>query len=129
MKRLVIALVFVAALLPMTGCAAGYAGYGTPSDALQTYFASARKADYATTYDAYYKHYRDLVTRDEFVSHRRQASVLQDFRVDTLASKGDSAVATVTLTFAPAGSKAVPRATTVREELVKEPGGWKIRVW
>jgi hypothetical protein len=128
-NRLVTALVFLAALLPLAGCATGYPGYGTPSDALQTYFASARKADYSTTYNAYYEHYRDLVTRDEFVSHRRQASVLQDFRVDTLASKGDSAVATVTLTFAPSGKSAAARVTTVREDLVRERGGWKIRVW
>ncbi len=75
----------------LSGCGA-YAGYGTPSATLQTLFASARAADYSTTYEAYYQRYHDLVTRDEFVSHRRQASALEAYRIDSLTSRGDSAL-------------------------------------
>ncbi len=129
MRKIAAFALLLAALPQLAGCTGGYAGFGTPRDALQTYFASARKADYATTYEAYYTHYHDLVARDEFVSHRKQAGLLQGFRIDSLSQSGGSAVATVTLTFAPKGGEAKPRVTTVREDLVKEPGGWKIRVW
>ena len=133
MRRIAASVAIVVALLAPAACAigspGGYAGYSTPSDALSTFFVSARNADYAKTYEAYYGHYHDLVAKDEFVSHRAQASRLTAYRVDSLAARGDSAVATVTLTFAPAGGGGATRTTTVREDLVREAGGWKIRVW
>jgi hypothetical protein len=128
-KRIATSVLLIAALTALSGCAQGYAGFATPGDALQTYFASARNTDYATTYDSYYRHYRDLVARDEFVSHRRQAAVLKDYRIDSLSQKGATAVATVTLTFESKGGDAKTRLTTLREDLVREADGWKIRVW
>ena len=132
--RKIAALALLMAMLPqIAGCAvaqaSGYAGYASPRDTLQTYFGSAMKADYPTTYRAYYAHYRDLVARDEFVSHRKQASLLTAYRIDALSQSGESAVATATLTFAPRGGETKPRVTVVREDLVRESGSWKIRVW
>ncbi len=119
----------VAVAMQLAGCSAGgYAGFGSPRATLQTYLESARKADYATTYDAYYQRYHQLVTRGDFVSHRAQGSQLVSYRIDSLTQKGTTAAAAVTLTFAPKGGQSA-RTTTVREDLVQEPAGWRIKVW
>ena len=133
-KRIALAAALIVALVAPAGCAVAgasgrYAGTSTPQATLSTYFGSAMGADYATTYDCYYQRYRELVTRDEFVSHRRDASRLTAYHVDSLQAAADSAVATATLTFAPTSRGAAPRTTTVREDLVREAGGWRIRVW
>lgn len=129
--RLLIPLPLIAALA-LAGCkaGAGYPGLGTPRAALETYFSSARKADYATTYDCYYRHYKDLVPEQDYVSHRSQASVLRSYAIESLSEKGGSAEATVALAFGPKkGTATDPSAVTVHEELVKENGAWRIKVW
>lgn len=103
--------------------------FSTPEDTLQTYFGSAIRADYERTYSCYYQRYRDAVAVDEFVSHREQAARLESWRIDSISQKGDTATASVTLTFARKDASATSRATTVQEDLVREADGWRIRVW
>lgn len=129
--RLLIPLPLIAALA-LAGCQAadGYPGLGTPKAALETYFSSARNADYATTYDCYYRHYKDLVPEQDYVSHRRQASPLRSYSIESVSVKGGSAEATIALAFGPAkGTGTDPAAVTVHEELVKESGSWRVKVW
>jgi hypothetical protein len=125
-----IRLLIVSALaLTLTGCAQSYPGLATPKSALDTFFTSAQRLDYATTYDCYYGRYHDLVPREEFLNHRKQAAVLMSYRIEQLAARGSSADATLTLTFAAAAPKTTPRIVTVNERLVNEAGAWKVQVW
>jgi hypothetical protein len=113
------------------------AGFGcssnnsTPRGLLEKYFSSAQKQDYATTYSCYYDAYKAKVDRDEFVKHRKEASVLQSYQIVSLNQDGDKALAEVRLTFAPSEKlkRTEPVSTRVREDLVKERGEWKIKVW
>jgi hypothetical protein len=117
---------------PLAACTqrTAYPGYSTPRATLQTFFSSAQQLDYQTTYSCYYQRYRDLIPEQDFVSHRKQAAVLTGYRIDSLKVSGDSAVASATLTFAPkTGSKNKPRTIEVREDLVKQAGAWRLRVW
>lgn len=113
------------------------AGFGcsssnsTPRALLEKYFSSAQKQDYATTYSCYYDAYKAKVDRDEFVKHRKEASVLRSYQIVSLDQDGDKALAEVRLTFAPSEKlkRTEPVSATVREDLVKERGEWKIKVW
>ncbi len=98
---------------------------------LDRFFASARSQDYAATYDCYDAAYRAKVSRDEFVRHRREASPLESWRVVSLDEHGDRARAVVALVFGPwpRAGRSLPASTTVEEELVREAGGWRIKVW
>jgi hypothetical protein len=102
-----------------------------PRELLDRYFSSAVKQDYATTYDCYYSAYKAKVSKDEFIKHRQEASVLQSYKIVSLTQNGDNAQAQVLLTFAPSEklNRKEPVSTTVTENMVKEGGQWKIKVW
>jgi hypothetical protein len=107
-----------------------YPGFATPQDALQTFFGSAQRGDYATTYSSYYRLYQDRVTEQEYVMRRAQAAALTSFTLGPVSISGDAAEATATLVFAanPAGGTPA-RTAQVHEDLARQAGGWKIRVW
>jgi hypothetical protein len=122
------AALFVLALL--AGCRRG----GEPASAtaaLGRFFETARRHDYAATYDCYDAAYQAKVTRDEFVRHRAEASPLDSWRLLSLEEHGDRAHAIVALVFGPSAraGRATQVSKTVEEELVREPGGWRIKVW
>ncbi len=102
-----------------------------PRELLDRYFSSAIRQDYATTYDCYYAAYKAKVSKDEFIKHRKEASVLQSYKIVSLTQQGDSAQAQVLLTFAPSEklNRKEPVSTTVMENMVREGGEWKIKVW
>ncbi len=104
---------------------------GGPKELLDRFFSSAVKQDYETTYDCYYDAYKTKVGKEEFIKHRKEASVLQAYKIVSLTQNGDSAQAEVLLTFAPSEklSRTSPATTTVKEEMVRQKDGWKIRVW
>lgn len=103
----------------------------SPKELLDKYFSSAIKQDYATAYTCYYAAYKAKVTREEYIKHRKEASVLQSYKILSLKEAKDTAEAEVQLTFAPSEKlkRKEPATITVKEELVKENGDWKIKVW
>jgi hypothetical protein len=103
----------------------------SPKALIDTYFSSAVKQDYSTTYDCYYDAYKAKVSRDEYIRHRKEASVLQSYKIVSLTQDDDTAVARVLLTFGPSErlKRKEPVSINVTENLVRENGGWKIRVW
>ncbi len=102
-----------------------------PKDLLNAYFTAAVKQDYAAVYPCYYDAYRAKVSKDEYIRHRKDASVLQSYRVRWVSEQGNSAQARVELTFAPSKKlkRERPYTTAVTEEMVREHGEWKIKVW
>ena len=112
-------------------CASGCHSGGGPRLVLEKYFSSAIQQDYATTYECYYDAYKAKVAKDEFIKHRKEASVLQSYQIASLTQSGDTAHADVVLTFA--ASKTLQRdkpvSMTVKEDLIRQPSGWKIKVW
>ena len=102
-----------------------------PRATLDRYFSSAQRQDYAATYDCYDAAYRAKVSRDEYVRHRREASPLQGWRVVSLEQHGDRASAEVALVFGPLerAGRSTPVSQTVHEDLIREAGAWRIRVW
>lgn len=99
---------------------------------LDKYFSSAVKQDYASTYSCYYDAYKAKVGSDEFVKHRKEASVLQSYQIVSLNQKDrNNAHAEVRLIFAPSERlrRTKPVSATVKEDLVRENGEWKIKVW
>ncbi|MDA8434286.1 MAG: hypothetical protein M0Z60_15185 [Nitrospiraceae bacterium] len=125
----VYAVLAAAVLIFAAGCQSQDGG---PSALLDRYFASAVRQDYATTYDCYYAPYMAKVSREDYVKHRKEASVLQSYQVLSLNKDGDNnARAEVRLTFAPSEKlhRSEPVSVKVSEDLVREKGGWKIKVW
>ena len=124
--RFLMMLPLVAALLAV-GCRRS----DDPRALLDRYFGTALRQDYAATYDCYYGAYRAKVSREDFVRRRREASVLQAYRILSLEQQGDTARAVAKLSFAPSAklNRPVPVDTTVTEDLVREGGSWRIRVW
>ena len=104
---------------------------GGPKELLDKYFSSAIKQDYAATYTCYYAEYRKKINEDEYVRHRKEASILQSYEIISLKQEGDTAQAEVLLTFGPSEilNRKEPSSITVKEDLIKENGEWKIRVW
>ncbi len=98
---------------------------------LDKYFTSAEKQDYATTYSCYNKDYQNKVPETEFISRRKEASVVQAFQILKLDADKDQGKATVTITFAPSATLKRPQPVTVQvqEDLIREADGWKIKVW
>ena len=133
MKKICSLFVMLAAaalLFAGTGCRSK--DNGGPKALLDRYFSSAVKQDYAATYDCYYAPYMKKVSREDYVKHRKEASVLQSYQILALNQEGDStAHAEVKLTFAPSEKlhRPVPVSTTVKEDLIREGGEWKIKVW
>ncbi|HEY6874630.1 MAG TPA: NTF2-like N-terminal transpeptidase domain-containing protein [Geobacteraceae bacterium] len=99
---------------------------------LNTYFSSAVKQDYATTYTCYYRPYKQKISKEEFIKHRKEASALNSYRILSITKlAGNNAKADVELTFAPSKKllRKEPKTIKVVEDLVKEGDGWKIKVW
>ncbi len=113
------------------GCNSGTKGQGGPQSTLEKYFSSAARQDYATTYDCYYKLYHDKVSRDDFIKHRKEASLLKEYRIASVKQNGDTAQAVAMLTFAPSEKlhRTEPATVQVTEDMVRENGEWKIKVW
>ena len=131
MRKSVVLLVLLIASLSLSACVQGYPSFKSPRATLDTFFASAQKTDYSTTYDCYNQQYRTAVPESDFVSRRSKAALLKGYHIDSLSVSGDSASAGVSLTFAPGkgSSGSSPGVTKVREDLVYESGSWKIKVW
>jgi hypothetical protein len=111
------------------GCQHDTAG---PKELLDKYFSSSIKQDYATTYTCYYAPYKAKVSREEFIRHRKEASVLLSYKIVSIKiPKSDLAEAEVQLTFGSSEKlkRKEPATVTVKEDLVKEKGEWKIKVW
>lgn len=103
----------------------------SPKALLNKYFTSAINQDYARTYDCYYALYKKKVDKDEYIRHRKEASILTSYKIVSLEQKDDTAHAEVLLTFAPSTKldRKEPVSTTVKEDMVKEGEDWKIKVW
>jgi hypothetical protein len=124
-----LALLTAAAACCMTGgCDSSRKG---PQALLDKYFGSAERQDYATTYDCYYGKYREKVGKGEYIRHRKEASVLEQYRVVSITKNGDNAQAVVHLTFSPSEKlhRTKPAEVNVTEDMVRENGAWKIKVW
>lgn len=134
-KYLFVAVLFLTAIgIFVVGCKSSSSSVpndASPKATLDTFFSSAVRQDYATTYSCYYKLYQDRIPKDEFIKHRKEASILQSYKITSLKQSGDSAHAEALLTYA--ASKKLkrdkPKSVNVKEDLIKENGHWKIKVW
>ncbi len=117
--------------LLLYGCSSGSGDAGGPKALLDKYFSSAVKQDYAAAYSCYCKAYKDKISQEDYTKHRKEASVLQSYKIQSLKEDGNTAKAEVTLTFAPSKRLNRDKSVTqkVTEDLVKEKGEWKIKVW
>jgi hypothetical protein len=103
-----------------------------PNELLERYFSSAVNQDYGTTYTCYYDAYKAKVTQEEYIKHRKEASVLQSYKIiSTKLPSSDTAVAEVQLTFGPSEKlqRKEPVTVTLKEEMIMEKGQWRIKVW
>jgi hypothetical protein len=119
-------------LVSVAGVGCSSKDKGGPRELLDKYFSSAIKQDYAITYTCYYAPYTAKVTKEEYVKHRKEASIVQAYTIVSIKQDGDNAAqAEVQLTFAPSEKlhRKEPVTTTVKENMVKEGGEWKIKVW
>lgn len=98
---------------------------------LNKYFSTAIKQDYASAYTCYYKEYQTRITKDEYIKHRKEASVLLAYKIISLKQTGNTAQAEVLLTFAPSKKFDRTKPVTVKahEDLIKEQGEWRIKIW
>ena len=138
MKKLAAAVLVAMTLVALFGCSAkpgggqsGYPGFNTPRATLDTFFTSRMKKDFETTWQAYYKHYSDKVTKAEFLQHSKEdPSVLTAYAVKSVDQSSDtSATAQVSLIFKTNNPTAPTTHTDVTEQLVNENGQWRIAVW
>ena len=124
--------ILAAVLLLVAGVGCQSKDKGGPKELLDRYFSSSIKQDYATTYACYYGPYMTKVSKEDYVKHRKEASVLQAYNINFVKQDADNAAhAEVQLTFAPSEklNRKEPVTTTVKEDLIKEGGEWKIKVW
>jgi hypothetical protein len=124
--------VLFSGMLLMAGAGCNSNGKTGPKELVDKYFSSAVRKDYAAAYECYYAPYTAKVSKDEYLKHRKEASVLQSYNVVSLKREGDDAAqAEVKLTFAPSEkfNRKEPVTVTVKENLVKESGRWRIKVW
>jgi hypothetical protein len=133
-RTLALAAAVALAALCTVGCSQSvtgpYPGFATPRATLDTFFQSALRQDYATTYACYYQAYHDKIAADEFASHRRQAAVLRGYQLDAIRTSGGTAQASVTLTFAdPNVGSTATRQIHTQENLIDQGGSWRIKVW
>lgn len=98
---------------------------------LDKYFTSAMNEDYETTYTCYYNEYQKKIPKDEFVLNRKDASVVQSYKILQLDLQDDTGMAIIEITFAPSPklNRSEPVTVKVQEDLVKEENSWKIKVW
>ena len=101
-----------------------------PQELLDQFFSSAQHQDYETTYTCYDSEYQKKVTKDEFISHRKEASVVQSYKVIQLDIQKETAKATVEITYTASEkfNRTEPVTITVQEDLIKQKDGWKIKV-
>jgi len=101
-----------------------------PQELVDKYFTSAQNQDYATTYTCYDSEYQNKVTKDDFISHRKEASVVQSYKILQLDTQKDTAKATVEITFSASDKlkRTEPAIVKVTEDLIKQKDGWKIKV-
>ncbi len=125
---LITAVLFGVFLVIGGGCRSDKAG---PKELLDKYFSSAIKQDYAAAYACYYSAYAAKVSREEYIRHRKEASVLQCYEIISLQQDGDTAQAEVLLAFAPSKKlgRKEPAKVKVKEDMIREGGTWKIKVW
>jgi hypothetical protein len=125
---IIAALLAGAAIMTGTGC---HSNRDNPKDLLNTFFQAAIRQDYASVYPCYYDAYKAKVSEDDYIRHRKDASVLRSYTVKSITADGDTAHAQVELTFAPSKKlkRDRPFSTAVTEEMVRENGEWKIKVW
>lgn len=129
MKYLTGALYLLSAVLIIAvSCSSGASD---PRELLDIYFTSAIKQDYAATYACYYTSYKAKVSKEDYIKHRQEASVLKSYEILSLKQDGDTAQAEVRLLFGPSEKlkRSEPAAVTVKEDMIKEGRGWKIKVW
>jgi hypothetical protein len=114
----------------MTG-AGCHSDNGGPRNLLDRYFSSAVRQDYAAVYSCYYDAYKAKVNRDEYIRHRKEASVLTSYTVKSIREQGDTAQAQVELTFDKSQKlkRDHPVTASVKEDMVRENGEWRIKVW
>ena|GEM_PF-803040 len=114
-------------ILCLSGCSAKEQN---PKELVDKYFTSAQNQDYATTYTCYDSEYQNKVTKDDFISHRKEASVVQSYKVLQLDTQKDTAKATVEITFAASDKlkRTEPIIVKVNEDLIRQKDGWKIKV-
>ncbi|HSB30520.1 MAG TPA: hypothetical protein VLD55_02870 [Candidatus Sulfobium mesophilum] len=132
MKKQYSLIVIAALVLLMTGSGCKSSTTATPKEVLNKYFSSAVSQDYATTYNCYYGAYKAKINKDEYIRHRKEASALQSYDILAVNMEGDKAAhAEVKLTFAPSEKlgRKEPVSTVVKEDMIKEEGEWKIKVW
>jgi hypothetical protein len=128
-KSLWIVLFFLGILLLAAGCQQDTAG---PKELLKKYFSSAVKQDYDSVYTCYYAPYKAKVSREEYLKHRKEASVLLSYKIISIKMpKSDLAEAEVQLRFGPSEKlmRKEPVTIALKEDLIKENGKWKIKVW
>ncbi len=114
--------------LPISAC---HSDNGNPRNALNHYFTAAVKQDFGAQYAYYYNTYKAKVSMDDYIRHRQDASVITHYSVESLDVSDDKARAIVRLTFAPSEKlkRSQPVDKTVVEDMVRENGEWKIKVW
>ncbi len=117
-----------AVILTGAGC---HSDKDNPKDLLNRFFTAAIQQDYAAVYLCYYDTYKAKVSKDDYIRHRKDASVLQAYSVKSIAEQGNTAQAQVELTFGPSQKmkRDRPVLASVTEEMVHENGEWKIKVW
>lgn len=115
-------------LIFMSSC---HSDNGSPRNVLNRYFAAAIKQDYAGQYSCYYNAYKAKVSKDDFILHRGDASILMNYSIKSVNVTDDKAQARVLLTFAPSEKlkRSHPVEKTVMEDMVREDGEWRIKVW
>ncbi len=139
-KKFFVTMLFLTVIsLSVLGCKTGQysssqqssASASGPKAVLDTFFSSAVQKNYKLTYSCYYKEYKKKISEDEFVKHRKEASVLQKYAISSIKEDGNLAHADVLLTWAPskAFKRDKPVTKKVKEDLIKENGQWKIKVW
>ncbi len=121
-------LIMAIGILVIAGCNSSKGG---PKDLLDRYFSSAIRQDYAATYACYYAAYKNKINIEDYIRHRKEASVLQSYKILSLNDDGISAHAETQLTFGPSQklNRKDPVSIVVKEEMIKEGGEWKIKVW
>ncbi|HBP64096.1 MAG TPA: hypothetical protein DD730_07460 [Desulfosporosinus sp.] len=102
----------------------------SPQELVDKYFSSAQKQDYATTYTCYDSEYQKKVTKDDFINHRKEASVVQSYKVLQLDTEKNTASATVEIIYTASEkfNRTEPVTIKVQEDLIKEGNSWKIKV-
>lgn len=127
-KSLICLLTFsIFVILSLSGCSAKGEN---PQEVLDQFFTSAKNQEYATTYTCYDSEYQKKVTEDEFVKHRKEASIVQSYKILQLDTEKETGHASVEITYTASEkfNRTEPVTIKVQEELIKEKNGWKIKV-